>query len=144
MIVRPILAVLAVAMVTGCASTRQVVRLPDQSKTIEDPSKARIYVLRTTSLGCGVSMKVTDTGHLVGKTGAKGFLCWERPPGNILIKSKAENTCTLPLRTEAGSVYYVHQQVRMGILYARNKLLLLPEQEGKKKLSKCNPPHIQY
>ena len=143
MAIRPVLAVLAVALVIGCASTHQVVRLPDQTKTVEDPSKARIYVVRPTFVAGAISMKVTDGEQEIGKTGANGYLCWERTPGETTIKSKAENTATLPLKTEAGVVYYVQQHIRIGILFARNKLSLLTPQEGTEALKKCKPPQVE-
>ena len=140
MTIRLIVAAITVSIMTGCASTRQFVRLPDQSKTVEDTSKARIYVVRPSVLGAAISMKVTDGEQEIGKTGGKGYLCWERMPGETTLKSKAENTATLPLKTEAGTVYYVQQQIRMGVLKARNKLSILEEQDGKEALTKCNPP----
>ena len=36
--------ILLFAMTTGCASTKQFVPLPDQSKQIENPDMVRIYV----------------------------------------------------------------------------------------------------
>jgi len=143
MIIRPLFAVLAVAMLTGCTSTRQFVPLPDQTKSVEDTSKARIYVVRPTVAGGAISMKVRDGEQEIGKTGANGYLCWERTPGETTIKSKAENTATLPLNTEAGAVYYVQQHIRIGILKARNKLSLLSTQEGEEALKKCKPPQVE-
>jgi hypothetical protein len=50
------------AFLVGCASPRQFVPMPDQSKTIEDPSKGRIYVIRPSSFGGAVGMNVADGG----------------------------------------------------------------------------------
>jgi len=131
------------ALLAGCASTTQYVPLPDQSKRIEDPSKARIYVVRPTGFGGAISFRVSDGDTLIGNTGPNGYLCWERPGGQMEVIGKAENTSNLPVDVEQGTVYYIQQHVRMGILKARNELSLLPEAEGKSKVSKCKPPKVK-
>jgi len=62
-------------------------------------------------------MKVIDGEQLIGKTGPKSYLCWERNPGAVLITGKAENKSTVSLNAEAGQAYYIQQHVRMGILF---------------------------
>lgn len=88
-------------------------------------------------------MPINDGETKIGITGPKGYLCWERAPGDTTITSKAENTATLPLKCEAGMVYYVGQHMRMGLLNARTKLTLLPDAKGKEKLSECKPPKTE-
>ena len=127
---------------SGCASTQQFAPFPDQSKSVEDPSKARIYVVRPTSFAAGIPMKVSDGKTLIGKTGPHGYLCWERNPGDMEVISKAENTARLPLKVEKNKVYYIGQHVRMGILFARNKLSKLAESDGKAKVKECRPPKL--
>jgi len=134
---------LTVAMVMRCASTKQFVPFPDQSKRIENPEMARIYVVRPTSFGSAILMDIKDGEKLIGKTGPKGYLCWEREPGETDIVGKAENTSTLPIILEKGLVYYIKQQVQMGIVVARNKLHLLTESEGKEEVAKCKPPAVE-
>lgn len=135
---RLFIATILISLVTGCASTKQFVPLPDQNKLV-GADKARIYVVRPTSMGCGVSMKVSDGGQLVGQTGPKSYLCWDRTPGTVAITSKAENKADLSLDTEAGKTYYIQQHVRMGFLYARTKLSLLSESKGQGFVAECSP-----
>ncbi len=134
---------LVAAMAVGCASTKQFVPFPDQSKQIENPEMSRIYVMRPTSFGSAIPMDVMDGQKLVGVTGPNGYLCWERKPGETTIVGRAENTVTLPLTLEKGLVYYIQQHVRMGWAKARNKLRLLPQQEGKEKVAECKPPSVE-
>jgi len=140
---RLLLCAFALVCLAGCAGTHQYVPLPDQTKPIQNPGMARIYVMRPGSLGSAVSMDVTDGGTLIGKTGPKGILCWERQPGEIELVSESENTYKLPLKVERGMVYYIKQHVRMGWLYARTKLSLLSESEGKEMMAKCKLPSIE-
>jgi len=57
---------------TGCASTMQYRPLPDQGLRVEDPSKARIYVVRPTAFGGAIAMDVTDGDKRIGRTGPNG------------------------------------------------------------------------
>ncbi len=130
-------------IIVGCAPTIQFVPFPDQMKQIEDPDKARIYVVRPTTFGGFISMKINDGEKLIGKTGPNGYLCWEREPGRMLLVGKSENTDKFPLMVEKGISYYIQQHVRMGLVIARNKLSLLTEEDGKAKVSKCKPPKVR-
>jgi hypothetical protein len=134
-----VVALVVVLLTVGCATTRQVAPFPDQSVKIENPEKARLYVMRPASFGCAVSMEVIDGDRDIGTTGANSFLCWERDPGATTVSSKAENNSTLDLTVEKGMVYYIFQHVRMGLLFARSQLELVSEAEGQKVLQKCQP-----
>lgn len=132
-----------VAIVSGCASTRQYVKFPDQSVDLEDPAKARIYVARPTSFGGAVSMTVSDGDIVIGKTGPKGYLCWERNPGEMTLTGKAENADLEKMSIQQGYVYYFEQKVKMGILMARNDIIQVEGEEGRKIVSKCKPPKVE-
>ena len=132
----------AMAIVSGCASTQQYVRFPDQSKTVEDVNKARVYVVRPSVVGGAISMKVSDGDTLIGKTGPKGYLCWERNPGSMELKGKCENTSCLTVQVEQGKVYHVKQSPRMGFFIARNKLEQVSAKEGRELVGKCKPPKL--
>ncbi|HZR20896.1 MAG TPA: DUF2846 domain-containing protein [Verrucomicrobiae bacterium] len=134
---------LGALLVTGCASTRQFVPLPDQAQRIQDASKGRIYVMRPAGVGTAISMNVSDSGKPIGSTGAHGYLCWEREPGDTIITSTSEGASKAPLSVQPGSVHYIFQHVRMGLLMARSELEVLDEQKGLKILKKCHPPKVE-
>ena len=134
---------LSAMVMVGCASTRQFVPFPDQSKTIENPEMARIYVMRPASYGGIVSMRVNDGDVIVGNTGPRGFLSWERTPGTATLSSKAENKHSMDLKVEKGMTYYILQHVKMGFLFAGTKLEELNNTKGLSILKKCNPPKLE-
>jgi hypothetical protein len=130
-------------LVTGCASTRQFVPLPDQAVKIQDSSKGRIYVMRPAGAGSAVSMNVSDDGKPIGSTGAHGFLCWEREPGDTIVTSTSEGASKAALSVQPGVVYYIFQHVRMGLLMARSELEIVDEAKGQKVLKKCHPAKVE-
>ncbi len=136
---------MSVALIlSSCATTYQYVTLPDQNKNLEDTASARIYVMRPAFMATAISMKVAENDTLIGSTGPKGFLCWETTPSDKMLESTSENTSKLELKVEKGKVYFVHQHVLMGILYARNSLeLITDEQKAQKLLKKCKKPVIK-
>jgi len=52
-------------------------------------------------------------------------------PGTHKLTSKAENTSELTVDAVAGKLYYVWQEVKMGVMSARSKLQLVDEPTGK-------------
>jgi hypothetical protein len=134
---------IAAIIMTGCVGTRQYVPLPDQTKTLEDPAKARIYVMRPSRVGTAVSMSVSDDGKLIGSTGAGGFLCWERLPGDSIVSSSSEGVSQAPLSLKAGETYYIYQHLRMGVWIARCELEVINAQQGRNVLKKCHGPKME-
>lgn len=96
------------------------------------PDVAGVYIYRNESMGGGVRMDVDVDGKSVGQTAAKTYIYTEVPPGKHVITSKSENSDSLEINTVSGKLYYVWQEVKMGILYARTKLHLVSEDEGRK------------
>lgn len=136
--------VAAVAL-AGCVSTVQVVPLPDQGKSVQDPALARIYVIRPTYAGGAHSMQVVDGDRKVGSTGPYGYLCWERPPGPVTLEATAANVDHLELSVAAGSVTYVEQVMLKwpGWFTVGNRLQVVNQQKGAEILARCDPPEVE-
>lgn len=124
-------------LLLGCASTKQTVRIPNLSVPVEDTAKARIYVIRPAMIGGAVQMKVTDNDELIGQTGPKSYLVWERAPGDAFVTSKAEKPCSVSLNVSAGKVYYILQRVEPGVWYARCRMEQIDEERAQKFLKEC-------
>lgn len=116
----------------GCASVPMGDTQRDATlKTFTAPQdKAAVYVYRNESMGASVKMDVSLDGKPIGQTAAKTYLYEEVTPGHHQLLSEAENNSTLDLDVVAGKSYYVWQEVKMGIVYARNKLQLVDDQTG--------------
>lgn len=129
---------LAVAAVTvtlvGCASVKMGDPQQDAAakKFTAPKENAAVYVYRNESMGAAVKMDVEIDGKPVGITGANTFLYKEVAPGKHTITSKAENTDSVEIDAKPGTLHYIWQEVKMGVLYARTKLHLVDEAEGQK------------
>lgn len=123
----------------GCASVPMASLEQDQAaKSFKpDESKSKIYVYRNENFGAAIKMPVLINDKLVGDTAAKTFLVEEVDPGKHLIVSKTENDAMLEIQAEAGQIYYVWQEVKMGAFSARSKLHLMDESEGQAGVRQC-------
>ncbi len=94
--------------------------------------KTGVYIYRNESMGAVAKMTVAIDGQTVGQTAAKTFIYKEVSPGKHVITSSAENTDTLEIDAKPGTLAFIWQEVKMGILSARSKLHLVSTEEGKK------------
>ena len=127
-------------LVSGCISNEQYVYFPDQNKIIEDPNKGRIYVIGPKLAGVRIAPQISDDGESIGNTSARGFLCWERRPGETTISGKTDNTSEVTVNVEAGKAIYIIQAVSIGWTSTDNQLHVVSEQEGREALKACRPP----
>ena len=125
---------LLLASLVGCASVNMGDAKQDAAlRTFSvAPDKAAVYVYRNESMGAAVKMDVELDGKPLGQTAAKTYLYKELTPGKHSLASKAENTDTVEIDAKPGTLYYVWQEVKMGLMYARTKLHLVSAEDGKK------------
>ena len=138
-------------LLVGCASTIQYSPWPDQTRRVEDPTKARIYMMRPKQWwGSDVvlrfetsSTNVVSGREMIGEVGPGGFLCWERSPGPYDVW-RISPVSRKPERVQfdlvAGNVYYFRINVSAAGMYARPTLRILEEQEGQALLKRSKPP----
>lgn len=117
----------------GCASVNMGDSKQDAAlKTFSiAPDKSGVYIYRNESMGAAVKMDVALDGNPIGQTAAKTYLYKEVSPGKHTITSKAENDFSLDIDAKPGALLYIWQEVKMGVLYARTKLHLVNEVDGK-------------
>jgi hypothetical protein len=72
----------ALLVLTGCASSRQLVPFPDQNATDVQAGMARIYAIHTDGKG---PFPVVDGTKLIGEISGGCYVCWEREPGTATI-----------------------------------------------------------
>ena len=107
------------------------------------PDVAGLYIYRNESFGAVALMGVTVDKILIGQTAANTYFYTEVPPGKHTIGSVAENTDNIEIDTLAGKLYYIWQEVKMGLWTPRTKLHLVSEEEGRKGVmeTKLAAPH---
>lgn len=127
-----LIGVFMLSALAGCASVPMGSDKQDAAlKTFTvPPDRAGIYIYRNESFGASVKMDVAVDGKPLGQTAAHTYLYEQVSPGVHVVTSTAENTDNLKVDAKAGTVVFIWQEVKMGILYARNKLHLMSTSEG--------------
>lgn len=139
--------------ISGCGTTKQVVRFPDQSKVVEAEGHARIYVI-------GMPIFMQPASHLatltivadqewVGDIVGHSYLCWERAPGTLTIAGRRLPGNVVTLAVEKGRIYYIIAHIHPGFDatsiapgggHIRVDFEIVDDQEGKKALRESEPP----
>ena len=96
------------------------------------PDSAGLYIYRNETFGAAILMNVMVDGELLGQTASKTYFFKQVSPGKHTVTSLAEGTDTIEVNTVAGKLYYIWQEVKMGLWSASSKLHLVSEDEGKK------------
>lgn len=133
-----VIAAVSIVVLTGCASVNKAPASAEaESKQfVAKPDVSQVYVYRNETLGAAISMPVTIDGKFAGNTGPHSFFRFELPAGEHVITSQG-NESRLTLTTEAGQLYYVWQEVKMGAFSAGSKLQNVSTSTGQKSVAEC-------
>lgn len=142
--------VTVILIITACSTTKTTTQNnQDQYKLLSVPAeKAIVYIVRPSVVGTIVPFKVLCNDSLIGSTTGNKYLFTVLEPNTYRFVSEAENDAQLELKVEAGKKYFIEQKPKMGIVMARNELILLTNEEGEQKLTKCSistkftPPYL--
>jgi hypothetical protein len=128
----------------ACGTGGEVNYVADTDKTkhptgVQAADKALIYVLRPTMMGNKIQTKLAVDGEWKGVNRGNNYFFFSLAPGQHYFCSRAENRSVLALKVEAGKTYYLQQEIRMGMMKARNELAVMDDDKAKEKLAKLNP-----
>ena len=92
-----------------------------------------------------IPLKLDCDSFEVGWIHSKTYLFTIVNPGEHIFKASSENEFSLKVQLEPGKIYYLDQEARMGVMYARTKLKMLNAEDGKRYLLKCTiSKHNRY
>lgn len=116
----------------GCASISKAPdHLDKQAKEfISNPNYSQVYLYRNELFGGAISMPVSVDGKLAGNTGPGSYFLFTLEPGEHTFTSQ-EDESVLKTKTKKGKLYYIWQEVKMGMLSASSKLQLVDESQGR-------------
>ena len=130
--VRLLAVALLALLVSGCASVPMA--SPEEDRVAKEfkpvPGKAVIYLYRNEIFGGAIAMQVMLDGKPMGQTGPETYFRWVVNPGPHTITVAAENVAELKVNTRPGGIYFVWQEIKMGLFMARTRLELVDPQRG--------------
>lgn len=132
-------AISSLALLYGCASVNKAPPQADAAAKAFQPKAdvSQVYVYRNETLGAALSMPVAVNGKLMGSTGPNSYFKFDLPPGKHRITSQGDGS-VLDIDTEAGKLYFVWQEVKMGMMSGGSKLQLVDADKGRKGVAECS------
>lgn len=117
-IFKSIIALTVLAAFFGCGD-EYMLKVENKPEIHLDQSKATIVIFRSTSLGGPKEIYNYIDSKYIGTTKGKSFFITTAEPGTHYIVADAENKACAKITLEANKVYYLNQQIYMGVMSAR-------------------------
>ena len=92
--------------------------------------KGVLYIFRDEGLGGALHKSIRVNGTMLGETGPDSFFRYVVEPGTCKIDSNGESV--LEVSVKAGQIYYVWQEMKMGVFSGSTKLSLVDANRGRK------------
>ncbi len=106
-----------------------------QLPQLPEEGKALVYIVRPEFAGGIVRFNVflddQEAESEMGYTRNQQYIYFNLMPGSHKIYSKAENWAEADVDVKPGEIIFIKQEVKMGIIMARNALSVIEEYEGK-------------
>ena len=136
---RQTLAAASLLLLTACASAPMAVPERDSQAKQFAPAagKAVVYIYRNENFGGAVKIPISVNSRLIGDTVANSYFRLVLDPGSYAIQCKAEKDSALTVQAEAGKVYFVWQEMKMGMWAAGCSMHLASDEEGRKAVLEC-------
>ena len=143
-VLRALLFLLVIPLLVGCASTSKApTDKSDNAKLFEVPAdKGAVYIYRTGRVvGAAGQLLVKVNGMDAGGTGPGTFFKWELKPGTYTFASSTgEASAVVQIEVEAGEIYFIRQDARLGIDSGRVTLKEVSDSKGKSEVERCKLP----
>ena len=111
----------------SCAGSSKYMK-PSETMLSPTSDKAVVRFMRPSALGNAINFNIWDGEKVIGNSVAKGQFDYLADPGMHLFVAVAENKTFLDAELEAGKIYYILTQVKMGMWKAR--VGLVPVNKG--------------
>ena len=126
---------------TSCASTSKAPESKsNEAKSFSAPSdRGTVYLYRTgRAVGAAGQLSVRVNSTAAGGTGPGTFFKWDLKPGTYTFSSTTgESSAVVELNVEAGQVYYLRQDARMGVSSGRVTMKEVDSKQGQKEVKNC-------
>jgi hypothetical protein len=130
------LAILGLAMLTGCASVPMESAENDATaKAFPAPAQNQsgLYIVRDSSLGSALKKTIKIDGEYVGESAPHTYFYRLITPGEHTLATQSEfSDNLLVLKAAPGKNHFVRQSIKMGLFVGGAKLTEISEDEGKK------------
>jgi hypothetical protein len=131
---------LLLGVLSGCASVPMASLSEDtQAKKFEPvQGKSSVYVYRNESFGAAIKVTVAADDKMLGQTAPYTYYLLHLEPGAHKFSCYAENTENFSITTKPDQLYFIRQEMKMGMWAARCAIYEAPAEEGKAAVLESN------
>ena len=135
-----VIAAFLMATISGCASVPMAPLEADQQAKLFQPVKGKsaIYIYRNEALGGAIKIPVAINDKTIGQTAPDTYFYLQTDPGQTKISCFGENIENFVLSTKPEQIYFIRQEMKMGMWAARCAVYEVPAAEGKEAINTCN------
>lgn len=141
---RMFIVLLILVVVSGCASVPMAPLSEDtQAKKFEPTQgKSSVYLYRNENFGAAIKVTVSANDKMLGQTAPFTYYLLQLEPGLHKFTCFAENTESITLNTKPDQIYFVRQEMKMGLWAARCAVYETSAEEGKAGILESNMAQI--
>ncbi len=101
--------------------------------------KGTVYLYRTgRAVGAAGQLLVKVNGNDAGGTGPGSFFKWDVSPGlYTFLSSTAESSATVQVDVNAGEIYFIRQDARLGLSAGRVTMKQVDSTQGMREVKDC-------
>jgi len=133
--------VLVICFVTSCASTSKAPETKsNEAKAYVAPDdKGTVFLYRAgRAVGAAGQLSVKVNSLDAGGTGPGTFFKWDLKPGTYTFSSSTgESSAVVQLDVQAGQVYFIRQDARLGVSSGRVTMKEVDSKKGKNEVENC-------
>jgi hypothetical protein len=122
-------------LLVACGGPKHMITMDVKPTIAPKPDKAVLVIARTTSMAFGVTIENHLDRKLIGQTKGKSYFITDVQPGQHYVMGHAENWATARINFEPGKIYFLNQDIRMGVWMARTGFTPLTADEAAKQLN---------
>lgn len=119
----------------GCGGPKHMITMETKPAIAPKTDKALLVIARTTSIGFAVTIENYLDKKFIGQTKGKSYFITDVTPGQHYVMGHAENWGVARINFEAGKLYFLNQDIRMGVWMARTGFTPLTADDAAKQLN---------
>lgn len=131
-------------LLIGCGGPKHMITMDTRPTIAPKPDKAVLVIARTTSAAFGVTIENYLDKRLIGQTKGKSYFITEVAPGPHAVMGHAENWSTAKINFEKGRVYFLNQDIRIGVWMARTGFTPLTADDAAQQLNESGMEYRVY
>lgn len=129
---------------TACGGPKHMITMDVKPTIAPKSDKAVLVIARTTSIGFAVTIENYLDKKLIGQTKGKSYFITDVTPGKHYVMGHAENWATAGINFEAGKMYVLNQDIRMGVWMARTGFSPLTWNDAMKEINESGMEYRVY